>query len=207
MTAAAQATRSGATVRLTWAGVGSYSYNAAVSDCAAGTSGTKPHAVAQAGSRGYSYDCNGNMTERAGQVLRYDAENRLTQVIGEAVTTYRYNRDGQRVTRTTGCTMMTYVGNYFEWSGSTTTMKSYYYAGGARVAERVGYDVILPVGRSSRLQQRQLPQRWQPDRDATLLPVGQRAGNNGWRPAHGLRLHRPEVGRQRGIDVLWGAVL
>ncbi len=122
-----------------------YSYSAPVSGCSAGTLGAKPHAVAQAGSRAYSYDCNGNMTERAGQVLRYGAENRLTQVIGEAVTAYRYNGDGQRVTLTTGCTTTTYVGNYFEWTGSAATMTSYYYAGGTRVAMRTGTPITGTV--------------------------------------------------------------
>ena len=32
----------------------------------------------------------------------------------------------------------TYIGNYFEWTGSTSTMKKYYYAGGERVAMKVG---------------------------------------------------------------------
>ncbi len=48
------------------------------------------------------------------------------------------SRRGQRVTLTTGCTTTTYVGNYFEWSGSATTSTSYYYAGGTRVAMRTG---------------------------------------------------------------------
>ncbi len=59
-------------------------------------------------------------------------------MIGEAVTAYRYNGDGQRVTLTTGCTTTTYVGNYFEWRGSAATSTSYYYAGGTRVAMRTG---------------------------------------------------------------------
>ena len=65
----------------------------------------------------------------------------------------------------------------------------------------------LPGGRSPGLQQRELSQRWRPDRDAALLPVGRDPPGAGQRPAHGLRLHRPEVGRQRGVAVLWGAVL
>ena len=32
----------------------------------------------------------------------------------------------------------TYIGNYFEWAGSTSTMKKYYYSGGIRVAMRTG---------------------------------------------------------------------
>jgi len=32
----------------------------------------------------------------------------------------------------------TYIGNYFEWTGSTSTMKKYYYSGATRVAMRTG---------------------------------------------------------------------
>jgi hypothetical protein len=31
-----------------------------------------------------------------------------------------------------------YIGNYFEWTGSTSTMKKYYYSGATRVAMRTG---------------------------------------------------------------------
>jgi hypothetical protein len=31
-----------------------------------------------------------------------------------------------------------YVGNWFEWTGSTSTMKKYYYAGSQRIAVRTG---------------------------------------------------------------------
>lgn len=64
----------------------------------------------------------------------------------------------------------------------------------------------LPAGQSSRFDQCQLLRGWWPDRDATLLAVGQRARDDG-RSADRLHLHRPEVGRQCGIAVLWGAVL
>ena len=37
-----------------------------------------------------------------------------------------------------GGTITYYVGNHFEWTGSTRTMVKYYYAGGQRVAMRVG---------------------------------------------------------------------
>ena len=77
--------------------------------------------------------------------MRRAEENHLTQVIGEAVTTYRYNGDGGRVTLTTGCTTTVYIGNYFEWTGSTATMTSYYYAGGTRVAMRTGTPITGTV--------------------------------------------------------------
>jgi hypothetical protein len=35
-----------------------------------------------------------------------------------------------------------HFGNYFEWTGSTSTMKKYYYAGGTRVAERTGSSTL-----------------------------------------------------------------
>ena len=39
-------------------------------------------------------------------------------------------------------TTTAYVGNYFEWTGSTSTMKKYYYAGATRVAMRTGSSTI-----------------------------------------------------------------
>ena len=46
---------------------------------------------------------------------------------------------------TSGGTTTVYIGNYFEWTGSTATMKSYYYAGGTRVAMRTGTPVAGTV--------------------------------------------------------------
>jgi len=68
----------------------------------------------------------------------YDAENRMVSVSGAASATFVYDGDGNRVKGVVGGVTTTYIGNYFEWSGSTSTMKKYYYAGGTRVAERVG---------------------------------------------------------------------
>ena len=137
--------------------------------------------------------------------MRRAEENHLTQVIGEAVTTYRYNGDGGRVTLTTGCTTTTYVGNYFEWSGSAATMTSYYYAGGTRVAMRTGTPITGTVSYlvGDHLGSSSVSYRSDGGQTAT-----QRYGPcDDGRPAHRLWLHRPEVGHQRGIAVLWGAVL
>ena len=68
----------------------------------------------------------------------YDAENRLTQVSGAAAATFGYDGDGKRVKGTEGGTTTVYIGNYFEWKGSTSTMVKYYYAGAERVAMRTG---------------------------------------------------------------------
>ncbi len=65
-------------------------------------------------------------------------ENRMVQVSGAVTETFKYNGDGQRVIATQGVTTTLYIGNYFEWKGSTSTMVKYYYAGATRVAMRVG---------------------------------------------------------------------
>ncbi|MGB4976267.1 MAG: hypothetical protein WBR35_05970 [Anaerolineae bacterium] len=86
------------------ASVGSTVYGASSpGNCRTGTPATKPHAVQQAGSSAYSYDCNGNMTGRTvGGVtysLVYDAENRLQQVKqgSTVLASYTYDADGNRV--------------------------------------------------------------------------------------------------------------
>jgi RHS repeat-associated protein len=70
--------------------------------------------------------------------LAYGAENRLTGVSGAATATFVYDGDGNRVKTTVGGVTTTYIGDYFEWTGSTATMIKYYYAGTARVAMRTG---------------------------------------------------------------------
>jgi hypothetical protein len=40
-----------------------------------------------------------------------------------------------------GSTTTVYINNYFKWSGSTTTMVSYYYEGTYRVSMRTGTGV------------------------------------------------------------------
>jgi len=106
------------------------------------------------GTDSYSYDNNGNQVTRnvsgSSYTLSYDAENRLVgrrrarqvSVTGAATATFVYDGDGNRVKATVGTTTTTYVGSYFEWTGSTSTMKKYYYAGATRVAMRTGSSTI-----------------------------------------------------------------
>jgi RHS repeat-associated protein len=69
--------------------------------------------------------------------LAYDAESRLTSVSGTVSASFAYNGDGQRVTATIGtAAITTYIGGYFEWQGGVG--KSYYFAGGQRIAMRQG---------------------------------------------------------------------
>ena len=116
------------------------SYSASVS-CPGGNR-TIPHAASAFGGSTYSYDCNGNMSGRtvsgAASTLTYNAENRLTGIAGANTASFIYDGDGNRVKSVVGGATMVTIGDYFEWNGSASTMKSYYYAGGARVAVRTG---------------------------------------------------------------------
>jgi RHS repeat-associated protein len=94
------------------------------------------------GSDTFAYDNNGNqITRNVGThiyTLSSDAENRLVGVSGYVTASFVYDGDGNRVKGIIGGVTTAYLGNYFEWTGSTTTMKKYYYAGSTRVAERSG---------------------------------------------------------------------
>jgi hypothetical protein len=73
-----------------------------------------------------AYDQNGNMRARivdsGAYFLSYDAENHLVSVSGGATASFVYDGDGNRVKGTIGGVSTTYIGTYFEWSGSTSTM-------------------------------------------------------------------------------------
>ena len=92
------------------------------------------------------YDANGNLTSRvvngAATLLSYDAENHLVSVSGAATASFVYDGDGNRIKGTVAGNATTYLGNYFEWTGSTSTMKKYYYAGSTRVAMRTGSSTL-----------------------------------------------------------------
>ncbi|MFZ2095400.1 MAG: RHS repeat-associated core domain-containing protein [Anaerolineales bacterium] len=108
--------------------------------------GNHEHAVtALSSGESYTYDDNGNqITRNVGgnsYTLSYDAENRLVSVSGAATATFVYDGDGNRVKGTIG-PATTYIGNYFEWTGSTSTMKKYYYAGSTLVAMRTGSSTL-----------------------------------------------------------------
>lgn len=52
--------------------------------------------------------------------LTHDAENRLVSVSEAATAGFGYNGDGQRVLATENGTTTVFIGNYFEWTGTTT---------------------------------------------------------------------------------------
>lgn len=106
---------------------------------------THKHAVASTSDgRSFQYDANGNQTQRVvgglSYNLAYDAENHLTGVTGAANASFTYDGDGQRIAGTVGGITTIYIGGYFEWTGSTSTMKRYY-AAGSKVAMRTGSDL------------------------------------------------------------------
>ena len=78
--------------------------------------------------------------------LSYNVENRLVSTSGAVTASFIYNGDGYRVKSVVGGATMVTIGDYFEWTGSASTMKSYYYAGGARVAVRTGSSLNWIVG-------------------------------------------------------------
>jgi hypothetical protein len=84
-----------------------------------------------------TYDVSGNGGGTS-YTLSYDAENHLTGVSGGASASFVYGGDGKRVKATFGDSTIAYVGDYFEWKGSTSDMVKYYYANGQRIAMRRG---------------------------------------------------------------------
>jgi len=105
------------------------------------------------GSNSFTYNCNGNMSSRtvSGTTYNfsYDGENHLLTVWGGATAAFVYDGDGNRVKATIGSTTTVYIGNYpspllragFEWTGSTSTLIKYFYAGTQRVAMKQGSTV------------------------------------------------------------------
>jgi RHS repeat-associated protein len=98
------------------------------------------HAVTATNSgNSYSYDDNGNQTTRMingiGTFnLTYDAENRLVSVSGTVSASFVFDGDGNRVKSMINGTTTTFVGTYYEITGSSIT--KYYYQGPNRIAMR-----------------------------------------------------------------------
>ncbi len=102
--------------------VGSYSYT-----------GPQPHAATAAGSNAYSYDLNGNMTNRNGTAMAYDQENRLVQAGSYS---YVYNYKGMRAVKNGGTPAATtaYLNNLYECTNGSCT--KHIFAGTQRIASK-----------------------------------------------------------------------
>jgi len=103
----------------------------------------RPHAPTNDSDSVYTYTGGGDMVYRhTGQnktiAFYYDAEERLIQATSSPgnglMAIFIYDGDSRRVQSTINGTTTTFVGGYYEKTGSTVT--KYYYAGGSRIAMR-----------------------------------------------------------------------
>jgi RHS repeat-associated protein len=94
---------------------------------------TKPHAVTQIGATAYTYDANGNMN--VGTARAWDAENRLTSITKDGVTTtFGYDGDGARIKQTANGATTIYVNQFYQKTGDNVTTN--YYLGSQLIAVR-----------------------------------------------------------------------
>lgn len=104
--------------------IGNITYN---SQLGSYTYGAKPHAVIQAGANSYTYDANGNMTQRPNQTITYDYDNRPVSINGN---TFIYDYAGQRIKKNNTI----YIGKLYECTAGTCT--KYIFAGSSRIASK-----------------------------------------------------------------------
>jgi RHS repeat-associated protein len=116
--------------------IGIYTYSTSHSHAVISTS---------ANSWSFTYDSNGNMTQRNlnGTIYNYsyNAENKLTDVSGGTTASFTYDGNGNRVKTVVGGTTTVFLGNYYEWTSST--VKKYYFAGTTRIAMRENSTLIF----------------------------------------------------------------
>jgi RHS repeat-associated protein len=103
-----------------------------------------PYTVVNDGKYGYSYDANGNQTQRSdGRSLNWDYENRLITVSDGG--TYYYDGDGQRIAKDENGINTYYFFNDYEEeykAGLKSKTVKYYIANNQRVAENSSVDGV-----------------------------------------------------------------
>ena len=94
--------------------------------------------MTSAGAKSYGYDANGNMTNRDGQTMTYDQENRLAQA-GSYF--YIYDYKGMRAVKDGGTPSSTtsYLNNLYECTNGACT--KHIFAGNQRIASKSGSTV------------------------------------------------------------------
>jgi RHS repeat-associated protein len=113
-------------VTVTKSGQGTFTYSYQGN---AGTSLANPHAVTSIANNSfqtiYQYDKNGNLTaNNLGLLNRWDYNNRLSQsIVGESVTTYAYDQNGQRVKYSNGFYTAVYPSKYYNVSKTRTVVR------------------------------------------------------------------------------------
>jgi len=74
------------------------------------------------GATSYTYDDNGNVTGRGSDTFEWDYENRMTDAeIGSVESSFEYNGDGLRVSRTFDLTTMDYYWDLCKTAKTTPT--------------------------------------------------------------------------------------
>ena len=161
----------------------------------------KGHQVASAGGQGYVYDAAGNVIERPGSKLRYDAKGRLRRVemTDGTVVSYRYDHTGQRVVKEStgpkGSHRTVYVDRISEERDGQ--FSDYVFAGDVRVA-RIGGERPTPVA-LGRPCERPTPSPWGSGLDPARPGSGLRHGAHPPASGQGARLARDDL-RAAGDD-------
>ncbi len=86
------------------------------------------------------YNCGTGTESRALQEC--NSSTATVPLPGQRTASFVFDGDGNRVKSLVGGVTTVHIGAYFEWTGSTSTMKKYYNAGGARVAMRTGSSTL-----------------------------------------------------------------
>jgi RHS repeat-associated protein len=98
--------------------------------------GAQPDAVTQVGSTSYTYDANGNMTNRGIQIITWNVDNQPATISGG--TSFVYDGKGNRVEETTGGQTTVYINQYYQKNITTGVVTTYYYLGSQLVAQNTG---------------------------------------------------------------------
>jgi RHS repeat-associated protein len=98
--------------------------------------GAQPDAVTQVGSTSYTYDANGNMTNRGIQTITWNVDNQPATISGG--TSFVYDGKGNRVEETTGGQTTVYINQYYQKNITTGVVTTYYYLGSQLVAQNTG---------------------------------------------------------------------
>ncbi|MCS7338415.1 MAG: FG-GAP-like repeat-containing protein, partial [Verrucomicrobiae bacterium] len=86
----------------------------------------RPHCVRAANGIFYTYDQNGNVANRGGMRLFYDAHNRLAQAVTQTNTiSFGYDANGARLWKQNGTNLQVWIGNLYEEKHGTVLFHIY----------------------------------------------------------------------------------
>jgi len=117
---ATNTTNGSLTQSFTYDSVGNMTSNSAIGTYTYPTPGSaRPHAVISTPLGSYGYDAAGNMTSTPADMLVYDGDNRLEEVVG--VVEFVYGPDGDRLKKIAGASTTLFFGGDAEIAGGTMT--------------------------------------------------------------------------------------